>query len=165
MISLENFSIINIKTLAGFVLKNHGPMSHLKLQKLLFYIQAYHLAYFKSPLFEEDFEAWVHGPVSRTIFDSLRGKAILYSDVSYNEYDFDASNNLQDIVSIDQFDLINNVLSNLNTWSGIELENATHNEDPWLIARGSCSPNQICTTIIKKNDMLDFYSRELNEQI
>jgi uncharacterized phage-associated protein len=165
MVTLDNFSVINIKTLAGYVLKNYGPMSHLKLQKLLYYIQSYHLAYFKKELFEEDFEAWVHGPVSRSIFDSLRGKSILYSDVTYNEYDFDASNNLKDIVSIDQFDLINNVLSNLNSWSGIELENATHNESPWLIARGSCSPNESCSTIINKRDMMDFYSKELNAQV
>ena len=38
-------------------------MTNLRLQKLLFYAQAWHLALTNRPLFEEDFEAWVHGPV------------------------------------------------------------------------------------------------------
>ena len=81
MKTLDNFKKIKITTLAGYVLKNYGPMSHLKLQKLLFYCQAYHLAYFKEPLFDEDFEAWVHGPVCRIIYDSLKGK---YYTVMFN---------------------------------------------------------------------------------
>ncbi len=50
--------------LSEFILFKYGPMSHLKLQKLLFYAQALHLAYFDEPIIEDDFEAWVHGPVS-----------------------------------------------------------------------------------------------------
>lgn len=32
--------------LSDYILKHYGPMSHLKLQRLLFYCDAYHLAYF-----------------------------------------------------------------------------------------------------------------------
>ncbi|MFM6174756.1 MAG: Panacea domain-containing protein [Sphaerospermopsis kisseleviana] len=38
-------------------------ISNLKLQKLVYYAQAWHLALFEQPLFNEDFEAWIHGPV------------------------------------------------------------------------------------------------------
>src|ERR1700735_3635265 len=39
------------------------PLSNLKLQKLIYYAQAWHLALYNKPLFNEDFEAWIHGPV------------------------------------------------------------------------------------------------------
>ena len=82
MRSLDNFNKVKITTLAGYILKHFGPMSHLKLQKILFYCQAYHLAYFDKALFNEDFEAWVHGPVCRDVSDILNEKSVLYSDVT-----------------------------------------------------------------------------------
>ncbi len=162
MESLNNFNKINVTTLSGYVLKYFGPMSHLKLQKLLYYCQAYHLAYFEDYLFEEDFEAWVHGPVCRNVYDVLKGKSVLYSDVTYSEYDFDVDNELKSSISSDQFNVINDVLNTLSKWTGSELENATHDESPWLIARGNLAPNQPCTSIIDKKQMEDFYKKELN---
>lgn len=162
MKSLENFSIIKVTTLAGYILKNFGPMSHLKLQKLLYYCQAYHLANFKTVLFEEEFEAWVHGPVCRNVYDIIKGKSILYSDVTYSEYDFDSEIKLKDVVSSDQFNLLNDVLLPLSSWSGSELETATHNEAPWIIARGEKKPNDNCSEIISKDEMLKYYTNELN---
>ena len=162
MRSLENFSKIKVTTLAGYILKYFGPMSHLKLQKLLYYCQAYHLANFKTELFEEDFEAWVHGPVCRPVYNIIRGKSILYSDVEYSEYDFDSEIILQEAISSEQFNLLNDVLKPLSTWSGSELETATHNETPWIKARGSKKPNENCTEIISKDEMLEYYTNEIN---
>jgi uncharacterized phage-associated protein len=162
MKSLENFSKIKVTTLAGYILKYFGPMSHLKLQKLLYYCQAYHLANFDSELFEEEFEAWVHGPVCRNVYDIIKGKSILYSDVEYSEYDFDSDIVLKDIISSEQYNLLNDVLKPLSLWTGSELETATHNEAPWLIARGDKKPNENCSTIISKEEMLKFYSNELD---
>ncbi|MES1173555.1 MAG: type II toxin-antitoxin system antitoxin SocA domain-containing protein, partial [Myxococcales bacterium] len=39
------------------------PLSALKLQKLVYYAQAWYLAFAGVPLFHGTFEAWVHGPV------------------------------------------------------------------------------------------------------
>ena len=36
-------------------------MTNLKLQKLLYYMQGFHLAVFDTPLFDEDIEAWQYG--------------------------------------------------------------------------------------------------------
>lgn len=162
MKSLDNFGKIKVTTLAGYILKYFGPMSHLKLQKLLYYCQAYHLANFKTPLFDEEFEAWVHGPVCRNVYDILKGKSILYSDVDYSEYDFDSDVVLKDIVSSDQFNLLNDVLTPLSTWTGSELEAATHSEQPWIVARGERKPNDISSEIISKDEMLKYYTNELN---
>lgn len=162
MKTLDNFNKIRIQTLAGYILKNYGPMSHLKLQKLLYYCQAYHLAYFGDSLFDSEFQAWVHGPVCREIYDVLKGKSVLYSDIKYNEEDFDPEIKLKENISSDQIDLIDEILESLGKWSGSELENATHSEYPWIKARGTLAPNQNCSEIILKQDMLDFYKSEVS---
>lgn len=43
-------------------------LSNQKLQKLLYYAQAWYLAFEDKPLFDEDFEAWVHGPTIPALF-------------------------------------------------------------------------------------------------
>jgi len=43
-------------------------ISPRKLQKLTFYAQSLHLVLYNTPLFDEDFEAWVHGPISPDLY-------------------------------------------------------------------------------------------------
>ncbi|SFZ90344.1 Uncharacterized phage-associated protein [Flaviramulus basaltis] len=162
MESLNNFKSIKVSTLSGYILKYFGPMSHLKLQKLLYYCQAYHLAHFEEPLFEEDFEAWVHGPVCRSVYNTLKGKSILYSDVTYSEYDFDSEINLKDVISSSQLEVVDEVLETLSKWTGLELESATHKETPWIEARLGYSQGDICNVNISKASMLNFYRAEMN---
>jgi uncharacterized phage-associated protein len=57
----------------------------LKLQKLLYYVQAWHLAFFGKPLFEGHFQAWVHGPVNREIYDRFKDEKSLYSSVTSDD--------------------------------------------------------------------------------
>ena len=44
-------------------------MSNMKLQKMLYYQQGYHLALFDDPLFEDDFEAWMYGPAVPIVYE------------------------------------------------------------------------------------------------
>src|SRR5579859_7908067 len=64
------------KQIADYILRfcqDHGdPISNLKLQKLLYYSQAWHLALYDKPLFEEDLEAWVHGPAVMSVYGSFK---------------------------------------------------------------------------------------------
>lgn len=48
------------------------PLSNMKLQKLLYYEQGYHLAYFDAPLFPDNFEAWLYGPVVPRVYDMFK---------------------------------------------------------------------------------------------
>lgn len=147
--------------LSNYILKHYGPMSHLKLQKLLFYCDAYHLAYFDVELIDDKFEAWVHGPVSRKVFDSLKDKSLLYSDIEYVDNDTDIDNKFASLLSL-QKDLLNNILSTLSTWTGIELEASTHSEKPWLEARVGYGEADRCHELISKDTTRSFYKRDLN---
>jgi len=47
--------------------EENKPITNKKLQKLLYYSQAWYLVFNKKPLFKDKIEAWVHGPAIRTI--------------------------------------------------------------------------------------------------
>ena len=113
---------------SDYILKHYGPMSHLKLQKLIFYCDAYCLAYFDKELVTDQFEAWVHGPVSRKVYNSLKDKSILYSDLIYSKKEGEDVDVEFGKLTQDQQDLILSVLGDLSKWTGIELEAATHKE-------------------------------------
>lgn len=149
--------------LCEYIVKHFGPMSHLKLQKLLFYCDAYHLAYFGEELVTDRFQAWVHGPVSRKVYDSLKDKSILYSDLKYesNPDDIDVDAEFDKLTS-DQKALLTDVLTELSTWTGFQLESATHREAPWKKARLGYGPADRCEELISKEITRDFYKSELN---
>jgi uncharacterized phage-associated protein len=162
MIKNKEIGKIDSLHLSDYILKHYGPMSHLKLQKLLFYSDAYHLAYFGKELIEDKFEAWVHGPVSRKVYNSLRDKSILYSDLEYSDTGVDVDSEFEKLCS-DQKAMLNDILSNLSEWSGFQLEAATHQEEPWRNARTGYSPGSKCNVKISKKLTEEFYKNEINE--
>lgn len=149
--------------LCEYIVKHFGSMSHLKLQKLLFYCDAYHLAYFGEELITDRFQAWVHGPVSRKVYDRLKDKSILYSDLKYEPKPDDIDVDIEfDKLTSDQKALLTDVLTELSTWTGFQLESATHNEAPWKKARSGYGPADRCEVLISKETTRDFYKSELN---
>ena len=157
MIATTKTGKIDSVVLANYILKHHGPMSHLKLQKLLFYCDAYSLAFFGEELVSDKFEAWVHGPVCRRVYNQMKGASVLYTDMSYSPLpgiDEDAAFNQ---LPIDVKDLITDVLGNLTQWTGIELERATHRELPWIEARKGYGEADKCHVEISKETTRTFY--------
>ena len=146
--------------LAEYILMKHGPMSHLKLQKLLFYCDAYHLAYFDVELVPDKFEAWMHGPVCRKVFQKMKGISILYGDMTFDKDPVKTEKKFMELTT-DQRDLVTDVLNMLAGWSNFELENATHSEAPWQNARKGCAPADKCTKPISKEETKIFYKKFL----
>lgn len=157
---IKNLKTIDTIVLSNYILKHYGPMSHLKLQKLVYYCDAYSLAYFGKPLITDDFEAWVHGPVCRRLYDSLKDKSKLYSDVAYTSDGIDVDKEFSTLTS-DQQSLINSILGQLSSWSSFELETSTHQETPWKNARKGCSEADKCSVVISKDDMREYYRKEI----
>ena len=101
-------------------------ITNLKLQKLLYYHQGFHLALFGKPLFEEQIEAWTYGPVVPSIY------------FKYQEY----GNNVINIEGITPVELdpqeellFNEVMRVYGAYSAIGLMHMTHNEFPWISTR------------------------------
>lgn len=148
--------------LGEYIIKHYGPMSHLKLQKLLYYCDAYHLAYFQRELLTERFEAWVHGPVCPSLYHRLKDLSVLYDDLKYSyepgETDVDT---VFETLTGDQKQLIKDVLDTLSKWTGFELECATHRDLPWIEARKGYGEADVCTNEISKELTMNYYRKEL----
>ena len=151
----EGKAMYTIFDIANWFLQKES-MNHRKLQKLCYYAQAWHLAmYNKTPLFNGTFEAWVHGPVNRKLWNDL--KEYGYVDVPQDHFsDIDSSELLKDS-DTDQF--LEGVWNTYGGFNGYQLERLTHNEAPWLIARGDAPEQAPSNKIISNIDMYNYYNQ------
>ena len=123
--------------LSQYILAKLGTMSHLKLQKLIYYVEAYHLAYFEESIIDEGFQAWVHGPVVREVWDNYKNlDSPLFDKISLSS---DEKKEIVQLVerrlSEDQLSLIGDVFEALGSTTAYDLERLTHQEEPWREAR------------------------------
>jgi uncharacterized phage-associated protein len=122
-------------------------LTNLKLQKLLYYAQAWHLALKNKPLFLEDFQAWVHGPVLPSQYQRFRTyewRPIL-EEIGSLFLSPDLISHLKEVVEV------------FGCETATALELMTHNELPWKKARQGLAPDQQSTAIISKESMQTFY--------
>lgn len=102
----------------------HGDtISNLKLQKLLYYMQGFHLAWFGTPLFGERMEAWTYGPVVPVVFQEFKR----YKQRAINPERY--SDTL--VLLGEEQQLFDRVYSEYNRFSAVTLMNMTHTEGPW----------------------------------
>ena len=121
----------------------------MKLQKLVYYCQAWSLAWDEVPLFQEDFEAWANGPVCPQLFERHRGLFRLDSDFLSDipDYSFTA----------DEKETMDSVIEHYGDKSPEWLSQLTHMELPWKTARGNTPLGDPCRTVITKESMMFYY--------
>lgn len=129
----------------------------LKLQKLLYYVQAWHLAFYDKPLFAGQFQAWIHGPVNRELYDRYSSTKILYSEVA--EQDIHPTFDLNRLSQQERIH-IDTVLEVYAKCTGSQLEEMTRSEDPWIEARQGYEPNQRCEVYIREETIRNYYTRK-----
>ena len=66
-------SSVSVFDVAAYILQKLGTMTAMKLQKLVYYCQAWTLVWDEKPLFKEAIEAWANGPVVRELFVFHKG--------------------------------------------------------------------------------------------
>ena len=133
-------------------------VSHLKLQKLLYYCAAWHMVYFDGKqLISEDFEAWMHGPVIREVWNYYRDESVLYDDIQPVNLGFD----IRDILNDEQVEVIDDALEEYGKRSAYYLECLTHDEKPWREARRGYVSSDRCEETISKEIMRKFYGEML----
>jgi uncharacterized phage-associated protein len=133
--------------LAGVDRAAGDSITHLKLQKLVYYAQAWSLALLDRPLFEEDFQAWTHGPVVPSLWRRFRdhGWEALPAPDDVLEFEPEVEELLRDVSNVH------------GEMSAHRLEELTHREDPWLVTRRGLSPELRCTASIPKQHMWEYY--------
>ena len=134
------------------------PVDQMKLQKLLFYAHAWHLAMKDAPLFENDFEAWPWGPVVRDVYtQTLKfGRNPVNQFITELDYDDGRARVVapDGVGDPDLRGFIRSVWDTLKVYDGIQLSNSTHAEgEPWAIVckeLGTAGKPAIPNELIKK---------------
>lgn len=138
--------------------------SVLKLHKLLYYVQSWHLALYDKPLFDEKFQAWVHGPALRTIYDRYKDSKSMYSQIDIE--DLGAIEDLERKISSipeESKEHIEYVLESYGDLSGVQLERLTHKEKPWIKARGGIPRSQRSENLISEDEMKKYYANMISD--
>lgn len=133
-----------------FFQEHEDPVTNLKLQKLLYYVQGWHLAIFDRPAFNDQIQAWVHGPVVYAVYNDYR--SYRWNPVNGAVADPHIDGELKE--------LIDEVLDVYGADSAWDLERRSHREDPWLIARGDLQPDQESTREISVENMSRFFKKQ-----
>ncbi|MGY3578924.1 Panacea domain-containing protein [Bradyrhizobium sp. USDA 4504] len=157
---------MNIQDACDYIIvrftEDGGYLNVLKLHKLLYYCQAWSLAFGRGPLFpQHSFQAWVHGPVNRAVYDRFVQTKAMYSAVGLT--DVRAGFDPMGLAEADRA-FINSVLEVYAPLSGDQLEEMTHREEPWIEARAGVSPSARCETVIRNETMQRYYAGRLQQQ-
>lgn len=133
--------------LAGNELQT-GPMTNLKLQKLLYYAQMEALVDLNRPLFDDPIMAWIHGPVVEPVYDLMAP----YEDMPINpEKEAQATG-----IPGEDVAAINAAWEKYKLYTAGELVDKTHRETPWLKARGDLGPREMSRNIITPESIKEY---------
>ena len=127
-------------------------ITNLKLQKLLYYAQGFHLALHGTPLFDEEIEAWAHGPVVPEVYKEYRTNGYFDIKDKYSERTI--------TLTKEQKLLINDIWEIFKLYNGKELERLSHSEDPWIIARGNLAEYATSDEVITTDSIREYFENE-----
>lgn len=132
---------------ARYIVKLHGEMSAMKLQKLVYYAQAWALVWDEEPIFKEKIRAWANGPVVRELYDWHKGKFSVSTP---------PPGDIRKLTD-DEKETIEVVVDYYGKKSGAELSALTHREAPWKDAREGLVDGARSNREIKLSSMAEYY--------
>jgi len=138
----------------SYIFEKGHEVTPLALQKMLYFIQGVALAILNKPLFEEDCQAWAHGPVYKSVYE-------IFKSFKYNPIDdirFNILKNRFQMLTADEKKIIDLVMDTFGIYSGKTLEKITHNETPWTRAREGYDLTDASNVIISKDDIASYFS-------
>lgn len=109
------------RDVAQYILDQRGTMTSMKLQKLVYYSQAWSIVWDDDVIFPEPIEAWKNGPVVRDLWEANRNQFRVSR----------VANGNADALSPSQKETIDQVLEFYGRRDAQWLSDLTHMEDPW----------------------------------
>jgi uncharacterized phage-associated protein len=145
--------VATVDDVAAALLTMLGRMTTKKLQKLVYYSQAWHLARHGVRLFPDEIQAWREGPVVRKLYDRHRTR------YEIRAWPDGAPARLRD----DQSATVRWVAATYGGFSAESLSRMTHAESPWRVARGLLQEDEPSQTPISDDIMRSFYANQVVE--
>ncbi len=143
--------MVSVLDVAAYILRRFPhPIPAMKLQKLVYYTQAWSLVWDDQPMFKERIEAWANGPVVRQLYNLHRGDFLVRRIPGGFSRKLNAT----------QRETVGAVLVFYGNKSSQWLSNLTHMEDPWrdARARNNLRDGERGNVVIRHADMADYYS-------
>lgn len=125
-------------------------ISNLKMQKLVYYAQGFHLALTGKPLFQESIEAWRYGPVVPTLYRELKVNADGPIPPPPEEF------NPDEVFSPEQREILDEVFEVYGQFSAWKLRDLTHEEKPWRDAESN-------NGVITHDSLREYFLTRLNK--
>ena len=138
---------------AAYILGRQGRMTAMKLQKLVYYSQAWTTVWHERALFPERIEAWANGPVVPELYHVHRGTFEL-SEWPRGD---------ADLLTAADREAVDAVLDYYGDRPAQWLSDLTHDEDPWLSARVGLAPLERGNHEITLSSMEEYYASLLAE--
>jgi uncharacterized phage-associated protein len=145
--SEEGEFMAKVHDVAAYIISRQRSLDAMKLQKLLYYSQAWSLVWDERPLFSSKIEAWANGPVVREVFKAYQGQY----KVSVARY------GNKDALTPTEKKTVDAVLKFYGPRTGFFLSELTHKERPWRDARQGIAPGDPSDHEITKAAMLEYY--------
>lgn len=146
----------DVRDVAAAIMDSVEECTTMKLQKLLYYCQGWHLAWCGVPLFDDDIEAWADGPVVRKVYNRHPGRRNLSAPWPG---DGDVSR-----LSPNEAKSVRLVLDTYGNTPAEDLSTATHEETPWVVARGDHGSGERSNAVIGVGEMQDYFTEQWVEQ-
>ncbi len=150
-----------VQKIAAYILQKQGHMTVMKLQKLVYYAQAWSLVWDEVPLFNNRIEAWANGPVCPELYREHRG--------AFSVGPGDIAQTLVGLtdpeIAKDARETVEAVLGFYAGRSAHELSELTHRESPWLRARKGLAPGERGDAVITHSSMAEYYDSLTDAEI
>lgn len=140
--------MIEISDVAATLIERVGALSTFQLQKLTYYVQAWHSTIYGEPLFSAEFEAWSNGPVAKELYSQYRRMNVVGVVAAGDPTKITGKAS----------EIIDLVITHYGHLNGDELSAITHSESPWLEARGGIPDDRRSNNPISVASMIGFYS-------
>ncbi len=132
---------------AAYILQQLGSVTAMKLQKLVYYSQAWSLVWDEHPLFQARIEAWANGPVVPTLYAEHRGQFKVSSWTKGEPAKLKRH----------ERETIDAVLKFYGDKTSQWLSDLTHRERPWVEARAGLLPGERGEAVISLASMAEYY--------
>jgi uncharacterized phage-associated protein len=119
-----------------------------KLEKLCYLVQAKHLAQTGLPAFREPVEAWTHGPVVDRLYQVHKHDPRIFTVRG----DARSAEKEDTVASV-----VEQVVAAYGDWSGRQLRELTHSQEPWLEARRGLGPTDRSRRRISPKTMREYF--------
>lgn len=138
----------SVHDVAALMLERLGPMASMRVHRLAYYAQVWHLVWEGEPLFPERIEAWAAGPAIPALHQHHKGTYTLETWHLGNP----------DLLTDTEFDSVEVVVDTYGARDELWVSELARTETPWLKAREHVAPGERGSQVIERQALIDYYA-------